>query len=92
MNYTKMGNGFLMRSDYYEEGGSKPEFFGKISIGAEGDENPFEGELAAWVKMNDKTGKKYFSIAVSVKDEQKPETETETEPEAETETETDVPF
>ena len=86
--YTKMGNGFLQRSDFFEEGGSKPEFFGRITIGEEGDESPFEGELAAWVKTNDKTGKKYFSIAVSVKNEEP----TDTDSEAVSETEEDVPF
>lgn len=88
MSYLKMGHGFLQRSDYYEVGGTKPEFFGKITIGEDGDEAPFEGELAAWVKKNEKTGKKYFSIAVSVKE---PETEP-TEPETEPEAEEDVPF
>lgn len=89
MSYLKMGNGFLQRSDYYEAGGPKPEFFGKITIGQDGDEAPFEGILAAWVKTNPDTGKKFFSIAVSVKDVAP---EAPAEPETEPEAEENVPF
>lgn len=85
--FTKAGFGYLARSDFYEEGGNKPEFYGKITIGEDGDPDVFVGELAAWVKTND-SGKKYFSIAVSVKTDQEEQKDPKTEPE----TEDDVPF
>lgn len=60
MSKKNEGNfGFFMQSRFYEEGGNKPFYTGKIEVDGK------EWELAAWFKVSDKTGSEYFSVKVS---------------------------
>ena len=58
--FIDAGKGTLNKSDNRKSDKS-PEYFGQLEI------DGTEYRLAGWVKENPKTGRKFFSLAVSLK-------------------------
>lgn len=61
--YIDAGRGTLNRADNRNSEKS-PEYYGKLEI------DGTEYRLAAWVKENPKDGRKFFSIAASIEQEE----------------------